>query len=207
MSVRFWRLAIMITDLKDFWQRLQTGIEVAVAGPAPDKLLGVRDGLLRYFHDGFDRAVSVAVVPQSIEEPAIGLPVSDEEVLRLCCERARKLESSLGQIYHFYIATEAGIHSLEIDGRSRYFVRYWTVVRGLLGEAWGSSGSVQLPEGIVEGLTHDQIPLAVPGTRRSGGIISSLTGGLETRRKAIALSTVHALSTFFYGTLDSRPIR
>jgi non-canonical (house-cleaning) NTP pyrophosphatase len=197
----------MITDIKGFWQRLQTGVEVAVAGPAPDKLLGVRDGLLRYFHDGLDRTVSVAVVPQPIEEPAVGLLVSDEEVLHLCCERARQLESSLGQIYHHYVATEAGIHSIELDGRSRYFIRYWTVVRGLLGEAWGSSGSVQLPDRLVEGLTHEQIPQAVPGTRRSGGIIASLTGGLESRRKAIALSTLHALSTHFYGILDSRPIR
>jgi non-canonical (house-cleaning) NTP pyrophosphatase len=207
LSVLFCRLAIMITDLKDFWQRLQTGVEVAVAGPSSDRLLGVRDGLLRYFHDGLDRAVSVVVVPQPIEEPAVGLPVSDEEVLELCRARALQLESSLGQIYHFYIATEAGVHTVELGGRSRYFVRYWTVVRGLLGEAWGSSGSLQLPERIVEGLSHDQIPLSMPGTLRSGGMISSLTGGLETRRKAVAVSTLHALSTLFYGILDSRPIR
>jgi len=197
----------MITDLKDFWQRLQTGVEVAVAGPAPDKLLGVRDGLLRYFHDGLDRAVSVAVVPQPMDEPPVGLLVSDEEVLRLCRERASQLAKSLGRTYHLYIATEAGIHSIDLDGKSRYFIRYCTVVRGLVGEAWGSSGSVQLPDRLVEGLTHEQIPSVVPGTRRSGGIISSLTGGLESRRKAIAQSTVHALSTLFYGILDSRPIR
>jgi non-canonical (house-cleaning) NTP pyrophosphatase len=197
----------MISDTKDFWQRLQTGVEVAVAGPAPDKLLGVRDGLLRYFHDGLDRTVSVAVVPQPMVEPAVGLLVTDEEVLRLCGERARQLEGSLGRIYHLYVATEAGIHSIELDGRSRYFIRYWTVVRGIVGEAWGSSGSVQLPDRLVEGLTHEQIPSMVPGTRRSGGIISSLTGGLESRRKAIAQSTVHALSSLFYGILDSRPIR
>ena len=48
-------------------------------------------------------------------------------------------------------------------------MRNWTVVRGLLGEAWGSSGSIQVPERIIAGLDSDQIPLAVPGTRRSGG--------------------------------------
>ena len=197
----------MVSDLKDFWQRLQTGVEVTVASPSPDKLLGVRDGLLRYFHDGLDRAVSVAVVPQPMEEPPVGLLVSDEEVLRLCRERAGQLDKSLGRTYHLYIATEAGIHSIDLDGKSRYFICYWTVIRGLVGEAWGSSGSVQLPDRLVEGLTHEQIPHAVPGTRRSGGIISSLTGGLESRRKAIAQSTVHALSTLFYGILDSRPIR
>jgi non-canonical (house-cleaning) NTP pyrophosphatase len=197
----------MIPDIKNFWQRLQKGVEVAVAGHTPDKLLGVRDGLLRFFHDGLDRIVSVAVVPQTVEEAPLGLPVSDEEVLHLARRRALELESALAATYHFYIATEGGVHSLEVDGKVCHFVRNWTVVRGVLGEAWGSSGSIQLPDRLVGGLDSAQIPFAVPGTRRAGGITSSLTGGLETRRKNIALSTFHALSTLFYGVLESRPLR
>lgn len=197
----------MIPDLKNFWQRLQKGVEVAVAGHTPDKLLGVRDGLLRFFHDGLDRIVSVAVVPQTVEEAPMGLPVSDEEVLQLARRRAMELESALAGTYHFYIATEGGVHSLEVDGKVCHFVRNWTVVRGVLGEAWGSSGSIQLPDRLVAGLDSAQIPFAVPGTRRSGGMISSLTGGLETRRKAIAVSTLHCISTLFYGVLESRPVR
>ncbi|MDP9122656.1 MAG: inosine/xanthosine triphosphatase [Acidobacteriota bacterium] len=195
----------MISDLKNFWQRLQTGVEVAVAGPAPDKLLGVRDGLQRFFYDGLGRTVSVAVVPQTIEEPPLGLLISDEEVVRLARQRALDLERQLSDHYHFYVASEGGLHSLEVDGRLCYFVRNWTVVRGLLGEAWGSSGSIQLPDRIVAGLDSEQLPFAVPGTRRSGGMISSLTSGLESRRQAVAASTLHAVSTLFYGVLESRP--
>ena len=126
----------MIGDLKNFWQRLQTGVEVAVAaGSSPDKLLGVRDGFLRYFHDGLDRSVSVAVVPQNVEEPPLGLLISDEEVIRLARQRAAGLEQALADNYHFYVASEAGLHSIEVDGKLRYFVRYWTVVRGLIGES------------------------------------------------------------------------
>ena len=84
------------------------------------------------------------------------------------------LEKALADTYHFYVATEGGLHSLDVDGKHCYFVRNWTVVRGLLGEAWGSSGSIQVPARIIEGLDSEQIPLAVPGTRRSGGMISSL---------------------------------
>jgi len=194
-------------DLKNFWQRLQTGVEVAVAGHAPDKLLGVRDGFLRFFHDGLDRAVSVVVVPQSVEEEPVGLLVSDEEVVREARRKAVGLEERLGGNYHFYIASEGGIESLEVDGAQRYLIRNWTVMRSPLGEAWGSSGAIQLPDRLVAGLDSAQIPFAVPGTRRSGGITSSLTGGLETRRKNIALSTFHALSTLFYGVMESRPLR
>lgn len=194
-------------DLKNFWQRLQTGVEVAVAGQTPDKLLGVRDAFLRFFHDGLDRTVSVAVVPQPVDDDPVGLLVTDEEVLRHARKKVLDLEQKLGGNYHFYIATEGGVETLDVDGEHRYFVRNWTVVRSPLGETWGSSGAVQLPDRIVAGLDHAQVPFAVPGTRRSGGMISSLTGGLETRRKTIALSTLHAISTLFYGTLESRPIR
>ena len=179
MSVRFWRLTIiMIRDLKNFWQRLQTGVEVAVAaGASPDKLLGVRDGFLRYFHDGLDRPVSVAVVPQTVEEPPLGLLISDEEVIRLARQRAVDLEQALADNYHFYVASEAGLHSIEVAGKIRYFVRYWTVVRSLIGESWGSSGSIQLPDRLVHGLDSDQIPFAVPGTRKRGGMKpESITG-------------------------------
>lgn len=86
-------------------------------------------------------------------------------------------------------------------------MRYWTVVRSLIGESWGSSGSIQLPDRLVYGLDSDQIPFAVPGTRKRGGMISSLTGQLENRRKAISSSTLHAISTLFYGLIESRPLR
>ncbi|HEY4572822.1 MAG TPA: DUF84 family protein [Thermoanaerobaculia bacterium] len=194
-------------DLKSFWQRLQTGVEVAVAGQASDKLLGARDGFLRFFHDGLDRTVSVAVVPQPVQEEPVGLLVTDEVVVREARRKAMEMEERLRGTYHFYIASEGGIEALDVDGHPRYFVRNWTVVRSPLGESWGSSGAIQLPERLVAGLDSAQIPFAVPGTRRAGGITSSLTGGLETRRKNIALSTFHALSTLFYGVLESRPVR
>lgn len=194
-------------DLKSFWQRLQTGVEVAVAGHTADKLLGVRDGFLRFFQDGLDRTVSVAVVPQPMDEEPVGLLVSDEEVVRYARKRVLELEERLAGMYHFYIASEGGIESLDVDGQQRYLIRNWTVMRGPLGEAWGSSGAIQLPDRIVSGLDSAQIPFAIPGTRRSGGITSSLTGGLESRRKTIALSTFHALSTLFYGVMERRPLR
>jgi non-canonical (house-cleaning) NTP pyrophosphatase len=194
-------------DPKGFWQRLQAGVEVAVAVTSPDSLLGVRDAFVRYFHDGLDRTVSVAVVPQQVEEPPVGLLLSDEEILKLARRRVAEMEERLGDTYHFYIATEAGLDPIELDGTLRYFVRNWTVVKSPLGEAWGASGSVQLPDRIVAGLDTTQVPFAVPGTRRSGGILSSLTGGLETRRKGISQSTLYAISSLFYGVLESRPIR
>jgi non-canonical (house-cleaning) NTP pyrophosphatase len=191
------------TDIRNFWQKLQGGIEVAVAGNNSETLLGIRDAFLRFFHDGLDRTVSVVVVPQNVEgPPPTGLPVSDEETLERARSCVKDMESRAGGAYQFYMANEGGMHSLEVEGRTCWFVRNWTVVRSPLGEAWGSSGSVQLPERLIEGLDSAQVPFAVPGTRKSGGMIRSLTGGIETRRKAIATSALHALSTLFYGILE-----
>lgn len=188
-------------ETREFWQRLQRGVEVAVAGSTPDRHLGVRDGFVRFFRKRLDRPISIAVVPQAGREEPVGLPVSDREVMDLANERARELERQFRGYYHFFIASEGGLHTLEQDGRTLYFVRNWTLIESPIGRAWGASGSVQLPTSLVSGLARDQVPFVVPGTRRSGGMIASLTGGLETRRRAVEVATLHALSTLFYGIL------
>lgn len=188
-------------ETREFWQRLQRGVEVAVAGSTPDRQLGVRDGFVRFFRKRLDRPISIAVVAQEGREEPVGLPVSDREVMDLVDERARDLERRFRGYYHFFVASEGGIHTLDHGGTTLYFVRNWTLVESPIGRAWGASGSVQLPTSLVSGLARDQVPFVVPGTRRSGGMISSLTGGLETRRRAVEVATLHALSTLFYGIL------
>ncbi len=194
----------MTRDLRNFWRRFQTGIEVGVGGDTPDKLLGVRDGFRRYFRRGFDRPVSVSVVPRSQDEATTPLPLADDEILELARDRATALAEELGERFTFYVGSEAGLLIFDAAGESRCFVRSWTVIRGLGDEAWGSSGSLQLPQPLVEGLDRDQLPFAVPGRRREGGMVSSLTSGLETRREATSLATFHALSSLLYGVLERR---
>jgi non-canonical (house-cleaning) NTP pyrophosphatase len=193
----------------DFWQRLQRGVEVAVAGSTPDRHLGVRDGFRRFFRERFDRPISIAVVPQEgLEEPT-GLAIADAEVMAVVAGRAENLEERLRGQYHFFVSSEGGLHTVERRDQALHFVRNWTLVASPIGHAWGSSGSVQLPGYLVSGIGRDDLPFAVPGTRRSGGMISSLTGGLETRRRAVETATVHALSTLFYGMLGAgggRPV-
>ena len=190
-----------------FWSRFQRGVEVAVASGDPEKLLGVRAGFLRYFHDGLDQPVPVVVVQQPQAASDAGLATTDEKTVALARQQAHRLAEDLGDQYHFHVGSEGGLHSLEIDGSVHYFVRDWAVVVGAGGEARGASGSVEIPTRLIDGLDGRQIPFAVPGTRRSGGMISSLTGRLETRRTSVATATFHALSTLFYGVLEARPVR
>ncbi len=197
----------MMSDIKGFWQRFQSGIEVAVGGDLPDKLLGVRDGFVRYFHHGLERSVPVSVMPQATDEARTPLPVSDSDILTLARRRALELQRQHGEAFAFHVGSEAGLLRFEADDQTRYLVRSWTVVLGLGEETWGSSGSVQLPDRLIQGLDREDLPFAVPGTRRSGGMVSSLTGAVETRRSATALATFHAISTLMYGRLESHPHR
>lgn len=194
-------------DLSQFWSRFPTGVEVAVAGSHPDKLLGVRDGFRRYLYEGLHRPLPVAVVSQAEADEPSSLEISDEETADQARRKALRMEERLGSSYHFYAAAEGGLHVVDATDGPRYFVRCWVAIVGVLGEAWGASGSLEIPRRLVEGLDAGQLSFAVPGTRRSGGMISSLSGGLESRRSAVTEGTMHALSTLFYGVLDSRSIR
>lgn len=196
-------------DLRDFWQRFQSGIDVAVGGDAADKLLGVRDGFVRYFQHALsrpdlDKPLSVAVVPQPHGEARDALPLSDLEILELARSRAADLEDRLGGQYAFCVGSESGLLTVEAGSDTRWLVRTWTVIRGLGDETWGSSGSIQLPQSLVRGLDEAELPFAIPGRRRRGGMVGSLTGGAASRRQATAEATFHALATMLYGVLESR---
>ncbi len=195
----------MQADLRSFWKRFPTGIEVAVASTSSDKLLGVRSGFHRYFHDALDGKTPVVVVPHPETENLGGLSFSDVSTVEMAQQRARALLAELGDAYHFHVASEGGLHSLEIHGETHFFVHNWTVIASVTGEAVGASGSVEVPSRFISGPEGEEVPVAIPGTRRRGGMISSLTAGLETRRSAVATATFHALSSLFYGVLEGQP--
>ncbi len=205
LDTAFW--ANMHSSLSEFWTRFRSGLDIAVGSADSEKLLGVRDGFLRYFHEGLERPVPVSVASVPDPEDGIHLPLSDEEILLTARDRALELRSRFGDLYAFYACSEMGLHALDLDGKTLYFVRNWTVICGPGGEACGGSGSVQLPQPLIEGLEADQIQFAVPGTRRRGGMTASLTGGLETRRQAVAVATLHALSSLLWGLVERRPVR
>ncbi|MEO7794595.1 MAG: DUF84 family protein [Thermoanaerobaculia bacterium] len=197
----------MAPDLREFLGEFQRGIEVCVADSGADTLLGVRDAFRRFFRSDSGEVAPVAVVPQDVVTPLTGLPLSDVEAIARARRSVGEMEAKLSGVYHFYLASEACYHSLDLGHETPIFVRSWTVLRGVAGETLGSSGSLQLPPHLVDGLAVEQLPHSIPGTRRSGGIMSSLTGGLESRRSAVAEATLHALSTQFFGILDTRRTR
>jgi non-canonical (house-cleaning) NTP pyrophosphatase len=185
------------------------GIEVAVDSSDPEKLLGVRDGLVRFFEDGLHRPLPVRVSSAGSDGDGAAILLADEEMIERAMERARRLRlASPGAA--FVASSETGIHSLRVGERDVHFVRSWVVVCAAdrqASEAVGGSGSLQLPTRLIVGLEVGDLPFAVPGRRRRGGMVSSLTGGLETRRRCLALATLNAISTLFFGVIETQPSR
>ena len=187
------------------WLPLQSGVRVAVASTSTDKLLGVRDGFRRFLRTGMQSSASVAISSGLRDTRLESVPTSDEEALHMAKEKLRQLLEDAGSIYHCYVASEGGLCTVSLDDEVRYFVRTWTVISGFGGEAWGASGSIQMPAALFE-TSGGRIPRSVPGTRRGGGMMGSISRGLENRRRAVALSTANALATLVYEGLGTERV-
>jgi non-canonical (house-cleaning) NTP pyrophosphatase len=187
----------------------RAGIDVAVDSTDPEKLLGIRDGLVRFFEDGLHRPLPVRVASAGAGGDGSAIPLSDEEMIERAVARARALRSA-APAAAFAASSETGIHSVQVGERDLHFVRSWVVVCAADrddSEAVGGSGSLQLPARLIQGLEVGDLPFAVPGRRRRGGMTSSLTGGIETRRRSLALATLNAVATLYFGVVETRPAR
>ncbi|HVS14465.1 MAG TPA: DUF84 family protein [Thermoanaerobaculia bacterium] len=186
------------------------GIDVAVDSGDPEKLLGIRDGMVRFFEEGLHRPLPVRVASVGSGGDGAAIALSDEEMIERAAARARALRLSAAGDAAFAASSETGIHSVQAGGQDLHFVRSWVVVCAADrdgSEAVGGSGSLQLPARLIEGLEVGDLPFAVPGRRRRGGMTSSITGGIETRRRALALATLNAVATLCFGVVETRPSR
>jgi non-canonical (house-cleaning) NTP pyrophosphatase len=191
---------------KVFPPQVLRGVEVAVASSRSEILLAVRDGFVRYFHQALARPVPVAVVPQDVVESPYGLASSDSEMIERCLARADEIEGRLGEAYQFYVAVEEGLETLTVDGELRHYVRTWAVIRGLGRYACGASGSLEVPRRVLEeGMAEAGERRPRAGLRRQPGMVAILSGGLESRRSAVATAAFHAVASLFFERYSGHP--
>lgn len=176
---------------------------MVVASRDSEKLLGVRDGFRRYLLGGLGRHMAVAVRSSAAAEETSPIWTSAESTLAAASRLAIDLRRQVEDRTALCVAVEEGLATLEVDGVGRNFVHCWTVISSPVGTACGGSGPVEIPDRVTQSL-DTRGPVKVPGTRRRGGMLGSLTGGLESRREAFALATFHALSSLFFGLVEAR---
>ena len=166
-------------------------------------LLGVRDGFRRYFELGLGPNPLVSVRPGACIEEASSIRTSAEATLETAHRLAGALRRETPEAGVFCVAAEEGLTTLEVDGAGRSFLHCWAVVASSIGTACGGSGSIEIPERFMRSADR-RGRVQVPGTRRRGGMLGSLTRGLESRREAFSLATFHALSSLFFGLVEAR---
>lgn len=187
------------------FKNLRAGLQIHVVGGNrfPDKLLGIRDGFSRLVSERFGFPVSLSIQMLPAPDLPERIPMSEEELWNLSRDKIVAAEASSSESFAFLVCVESGLVYRELFGKFVYFVKTVAVIRGLGGEALGSSGELQLPETLVTSFDtlHAQQPL--PGTRRAGGMVHSLTAGQDTRRSTAAQATFNALATLCWGMLPS----
>ncbi len=192
-------------DRPELFKLLRDGLKVHVVGGNrfPDKLLGIRDGFERIFSKRVGFQVNLSIQILKSQELPERIPMSEEELWCLTRDKVAAAEQSYLELHPFLMCVESGLIHRELFDKSFLLVKTVALVQGLGGEAIGSSGEMQLPEALVTDTQTLQSPSRLPGTRRAGGMIQSLTGGLETRRSHAAQATFNALATLCWGMLPS----
>lgn len=190
----------------ELFSLLRDGLQIHVVGGNrfPDKLLGIRDAFARLLSERFGFRVSLSIQLLPAPELPERIPMAEEELWKLTRDKLDAASVENQQDLHpFVVAVESGLVYREVFGKFAYLVKTVAVIRGLGGEGIGSSGELQLPDILVSEFDslHSVFPL--PGTRRAGGMVHSLTDGLETRRSTAAQATFNALVTLCWGMLPS----
>jgi non-canonical (house-cleaning) NTP pyrophosphatase len=198
-------LLVIMRDRPELFDLLRDGLQIHVVGGNrfPDKLLGIRDGFARLLSERFGFRVSLAIQLLPAPELPERIPMAEEELWSLTKGKLEAACREAQELHPFVVAVESGLVYRELFGKFAYLVKTVAVVRGLGGEGLGSSGELQLPEILVTDFDSLHSPFPLPGTRRAGGMVHSLTDGLETRRSTAAQATFNALVTLCWGMLPS----
>jgi non-canonical (house-cleaning) NTP pyrophosphatase len=198
-------LLVIMRDRPELFDLLRDGLQIHVVGGNrfPDKLLGIRDGFARLLSERFGFRVSLAIQLLPAPELPERIPMAEEELWSLTRDKLEAACREAKELHPFVVAVESGLVYRELFGKFAYLVKTVAVVRGLGGEGLGSSGELQLPEILVTDFDSLHSPFPLPGTRRAGGMVHSLTDGLETRRSTAAQATFNALVTLCWGMLPS----
>jgi len=177
-----------------------------VASARSEILLAVREGFVRYFHQGLGRETAVAVVAHQASQPPLGVASSGGETVERCQQRAAELEQRLERDYQFYVAVDEGLETLSVENSARHLVRTWAVVHGLGTTSCGGSGSFELPTRLLrEGITGADGRRKTAGMRRRTALVEALSSGLESRRSSAAEAVFNALAALFYDTYSGHP--
>lgn len=148
------------------------------------------------------------VVALSVETSVPAMPLTDAELVQGARNRARAARSALEQAgaeAQFYVGLEGGLHSMQLDGRWRTFLRGWACATDGTEESFGIGPSIIVPDSIARrvitgGVELGQLMDEVAGerdVRSRQGAWGVLSRDLLTRAMSFESALLAAFAPFY----------
>jgi len=180
---------------------------IAVGSTRRPKLNAVRDAVLA-FGPFFGGEITLTTSGYEVDSGVNHTPVSRDELMRGARHRAEavaELVASQGESAKFFVGLEGGFDVVPENGRNRVFLESWAYVSDGRGGHFGCSGSVEVPEALVEEVLVRGKELAVAvdefagtaGIRDAQGAWGVLTRNHITRQESFRQAVVAAFAPFY----------
>lgn len=168
--------------------------------------LGAVEEVIAQIGGQLDPAANFEVIGVGVASGVSSMPVTREETMAGARGRAEALAEMArenGQPWKYFVGIEAGVDVVE-EQRKFTFLQTWAYVLDTRSRrAFGSSGSILLPDVLAEDVLVRGIELAAAidafanetGIRDGRGVWGVLTRGIISRKDATALATLTAFTS------------
>jgi inosine/xanthosine triphosphatase len=156
----------------------------------------------------FGEAIVFEVEGFEAESGVSHTPISRKELMRGARQRAEMLQQSIresGARADFFVGVEGGL-DVVVDNRvSKAFLESWAFVSDGSRGHFGCSGSIELPEALIEEVLEQGIELSVAidrfagqvGIRDGQGAWGVLSRNLISRQESFQLAVIAAFAPFY----------
>ena len=182
-------------------------IRIAVGSTRRPKLSAVEEAV-RGFAGNLSPGLAPEIRGYEVDSGVRHTPQSREELMRGARQRAealwRRLEDC-GPSTAFFVGLEGGLDVVMENGIHHVFLESWAYVSNGARGHFGCSGSVEVPEALVEAVLVRKMELSVAIDRFAGevgirdwqGAWGVLTGNLISRQESFRLAVVAAFAPFY----------
>lgn len=189
---------------------------IAVGSTRRPKLNAVSEALLA-FGPLLGGETAVTTCGYDVDSGVNHTPLSRDELMRGARQRAEAVAefvASKGESARFFVGLEGGLDVVPENGRQRVFLESWAYVSDGRRGHFGCSGSVEVPEALVEQVLvcGKELAAAVDefagtaGVRDAQGAWGVLTRNHITRQESFRRAVIAAFAPFYNRNLYSAKV-
>jgi inosine/xanthosine triphosphatase len=183
---------------------------IAIASMRTPKVAGVQRAFTKAASLMPGSVSDIVFTMHSVDSGVADTPTSLEELTEGALLRARTLSARLGAAADLFVGVEGGLYRVG----EKVFLQSWSCVYDGTRHAFGSSGSIEIPDALAHAVMEKGADLGVVvdgfaeqhDVRSRQGTWGVLTDDLVTREDSFELATFAALMPFFNHKLYNRTL-